>query len=353
MDRYVGLDAHAKTCTLAVVGPSGRRLTSKVIETNGQALIEAIRSIPDRVHLCLEEGTQSAWLHEILEPYVEEIIVTTPPENKGPKDDLRDAWARAEELRIGAIRTRVYKASRHLAGLRSAASTFRIATRDVVRVKNRLKALLRSRGIPADSGVYDKDGRRDWFKQLPAFGYRPAAVWLGRELDALEPLRQDAKDWLLKEAKAHPIIRKLATAPGMGPIGTAQLVGIVGTPHRFRTRHQFWSYSGLGIVTRSSSDWMRGRGGRWVRAEVHQTRGLSRKRQPVLKSIFKTAATTVIFRLPDDPLHANYQRMIESGVKPNLAKLTLARRIAAIVLSMWKHEEAYDPNRQKPVTENM
>jgi hypothetical protein len=61
----------------------------------------------------------------------------------------------------------------------------------------------------------------------------------------------------------------------------------------------------------------------------------------------------VIFRLPDDPLHAGYERMIQSGIRPNLAKLTLARRIAAIVLSMWKHEEAYDPNRQKPVTENM
>jgi transposase len=300
--------------------------------------------------LCLEEGAQSAWLYEILEPYVEEIVVTMPTENRGPKDDLRDAWARAEELRIGAIRTRVYKAPQQLAGLRSAASTFRIATRDVVRVKNRLKAVLRSRGIRADSGVYDKESRGEWLQQLPAFGYRQAAEWHGRELDELAPLREDAKDWLLKEAKAHPIIRKLETAPGMGPLGTAQMVAIVGTPSRFRTRRQFWSYCGLGIVTRSSSDWMRERNGRWVRAEVRQTRGLTRKRQPVLKSIFKMAATTVVLKLPNDPLHADYERMLQSGIKPNLAKLTLARHIAAIVLSMWKHEEVYDPGRHKPVT---
>ncbi len=42
MDRYVGLDAHAETCTQAVMGPSGRRLTSRVVETNGRALVEAI-----------------------------------------------------------------------------------------------------------------------------------------------------------------------------------------------------------------------------------------------------------------------------------------------------------------------
>ena len=34
MDRYIGLDAHASSCTVAVVGPSGRRLQSQVLETN-------------------------------------------------------------------------------------------------------------------------------------------------------------------------------------------------------------------------------------------------------------------------------------------------------------------------------
>ena len=55
--------------------------------------------------------------------------------------------------------------------------------------------------------------------------------------------------------------------------------------------------------------------------------------------------------LPRDPLHEAYQRMLESGIKPNLAKLTLARRIAAMVLAMWKHEEVYDPKRLKGVTD--
>jgi len=38
MDRYIGLDAHSASCTVAVVGPSGRRLSSQVLETNGKAL---------------------------------------------------------------------------------------------------------------------------------------------------------------------------------------------------------------------------------------------------------------------------------------------------------------------------
>lgn len=344
MDRYVGLDGHAQTCTLAVMSPAGKRLTSKVVETSERQLVDAVRSIPGDVHLCLEEGAQSAWLHEILSAHVREVVVAVPEKNHGPKDDLRDAWARAEEIRTGRVRTRVYKAPKHLAALRSAACAYRLALRDVVRIKNRLKAVLRSRGILADAGVYDTAARTSWLKQLP-FGYRQLGEWLGRELDRIVPLRDEAEEWLLRESKSHPIIRTLKTGPGMGPIRTAQLVAIVATPHRFRTRRQFWSYCGLGIVQRSSSDWVRSKQGEWVRGQAFQTRGLTRQRNPVLKSIFKGAATTVITQLPDDPLHAHYQRMLERGIKPNLAKLTLARRIAAIVLAMWKHEEVYDPTR--------
>lgn len=350
MDRFAGLDVHAQTCTLAVMSASGKRLTSQVLETNGRVLVEAIRGIAGRVHLCIEEGTQSAWVHEILSPHVAELVVTAPEESRGAKDDLRDAWGLADDLRTGRIKTRVYKAPKQLAGLRSAAIAYRLATQDVVRLKNRLKAVLRSRGILADGDVYDTAARKKWLKPLPA-GHRELAEWLGRGLDEILPLRDEAEEWLRKESKSHAIIRTLVTGPGMGPIRSAQLVAIVGTPHRFRTSRQFWSYCGLAIVRRSSSDWARNKQGAWVRAEVHQTRGLTRKRHPVLKSIFKGAATTVIAQLPDDPLRAHYERMLESGIKPNLAKLTLARRIAAIVLSMWKHEEVYDPKRHPAVTD--
>lgn len=171
MDRYVGLDAHSGTCTLAVMSQAGRRLTSRVVETNGSALIEGVRSMPGDIHLCLEEGTQSAWLHELFSTHVAEIVVAVPEESRGPKDDLRDVWSRAEDIRTGRIRTRVCKAPKLLAGLRSAASALRLATQDVVRVKNRLKAVLRSRGIATDRSLYAAASRSKWLEQLP-FGYR-------------------------------------------------------------------------------------------------------------------------------------------------------------------------------------
>ena len=255
MDRYIGLDVHAESCTLGVIGPSGKRLKSMVVETNGQALLEAVRSISGRIHLCLEEGTQSAWLHELFSPHVAELVVVMPPQSKGAKDDLRDAWMRAEELRAGTIETRVYKAPQYLAALRNAVRAYGFAVRDVVRAKNRLKSAFLSRGIATDAGIYDPTRRRKQLQKL-TLPHRQLADWLGRQLDELTPLRDEAEGWLLKESKTHPIIRTLATAPGMGPIRTAQLVAIAANAERFRTRRQFWSYCGLGIVTRSSADWV-------------------------------------------------------------------------------------------------
>jgi hypothetical protein len=60
VERYIGLDAHGTSCTFGVVGPSGRKLRQDVVETSGAALVEYVRRIPGRKHLCLEEGTQSA-----------------------------------------------------------------------------------------------------------------------------------------------------------------------------------------------------------------------------------------------------------------------------------------------------
>ncbi len=153
---------------------------------------------------------------------------------------------------------------------------------------------------------------------------------------------------MVRESHRHRIARMLETAPGLGPVRVAQMLPIVVTPHRFRTKRQFWAYCGFAVVTHSSSDWVRDQE-RWVRARVTQTRGLNFNHNRMLKAIFKGAATTVIAHTGPNPLRAAYDRQLENGTKPNLAKLTVARNVAAIVLAMWKTEETYDPERFHPL----
>jgi transposase len=344
MDRFVGLDVHAASTTVAVVGPSGRPLSSRIVETNGRSLVEAIRLIPGNCHVCLEEGLQAEWVYELLKPFATEVVVAKVETRRQPKNDERDAFGLAERIRTRAVGTPVFKDTAPMATLRELVRLHAKVVGDVVRSKNRLKTLFRARGIETvGKAVYGPADRARWLKRLPP-AKRLAAELIYSELDALEPLRDKLEDEVIRESQRFPIAAKLATCPGLGPIRTAVLLATVVTPTRFRTKRQFWSYCGLAVVTRSSSDWVADDKQGWKRASVPLTRGLSRKANRPLKEVFKGAATTVT-QQPNSPLGQQYARLLEGGMRGSLAKLTIARRIAAIALALWKHNEEYNPTK--------
>lgn len=345
MERYIGLDVHAQSCTLVVVSGTGKQLKQEVLETNGAVLKQALRAIPGPKRVCLEEGSQSAWLYELLRDEADDVVVTMPAKRAGLKDDARDAAALAESLRSGTNLRRVYKGVGPFSELRAAVKSYRMLRGDVRRTKNRLKAIFLSRGLqPPGSQAFHENKHETWVARLPKEQQRSATVLLA-ELATLEELWSQAEERLHEAASRHRIVKVLETAPAIGPIRAAQIVATVVTPGRFRTKRQFWAYCGLAIVTRSSADWLKDRSGRWVRARTQQTLGLNRNRCGPLKEVFKGAAHQVATQMKGHPLHADYQRLLDRGLKPNLAMVTLARRISAAVLAMWKREEAYDAKK--------
>ncbi len=342
MQRYLGLDVHRDSTTVVVLSATGKRVRREVVETNGQALVGFLRGLAGRLHLCLEEGEWSQWLTEILSPHAAEVVVYRPQWRGGSRNDRVDAHDLAERLRTGKIGCPVYKAPRRWAKLRETVRVYAKLTQDVVRAKQRLRSLFRRRGVCASSvEIYDPSRRGSWVAKLPA-GLRPAAGLLGAQLDGLTALHAEAERAMLLEARRFPITRILETAPGIGAKRAAQLLAVVVTPHRFRTKRQFWSYCGFGILVRNSADWVRVEG-QWQRAPIVRTRGLNRACNRSLKALFKGAATTVLQHSRSHPLREKYERLLAAGTKPNLAKLTIARTIAAIVLSMWKTETKYRP----------
>jgi len=346
MERYIGLDVHAQSCTLAVVSAAGKRLALNVVETNGAALKQAIAAVPGKRHICLEEGTQSAWLYELLKEQAE-VVVAIPEHHSGPKDDARDAWALAESLRVGSIKRRVYKERGPFSELRAAVRSYTMLRDDVRRTKNRLKAVYRSRGLLPPAGTpFHSERHREWVRKLPPDQARSAELLL-EQLQLEEALWAKAEERLAAASRSHSAVKLLATAPAIGPIRSAQIVAHVVTPHRFRTKRQFWAYCGLAIVMRSSADWQRDSNGHWVRAMTQQSLGLNRNRNGALKEVFKSAAHQVATQMTGHPLHRDYQRLIDGGMKPNLAMVTIARRIAAAALAMWKHEEVYQAKKHE------
>jgi len=214
---------------------------------------------------------------------------------------------------------------------------------DTRRTMMRIKALYRSRGIATTgSAVYQKKEREGWLKQLTEAGMQQRAAWLYEQLDHVRELRKRAKAAVLSEGQEHQAVQLLRTIPQVGPIRAAQIVATAGTPHRFRTKRQFWSYSGLAVVTHTSAEYEM-REGRVVRRNKPvATRGLNANCNRRLKSVFISAATAGGSSHPWQP-YLNHLK--EKGMKPDMARLTLARKIAALVLAIWKKGESFDPKK--------
>jgi transposase len=216
------------------MGPSGRRLVEHVEETSVKALIERIRSMSGDKYVCMEEGTHSEWLYEALEPYAKRVVVTQPLKRAGSKSDAIDAWALADLLRRDALDRTVFKSPQTSTSLRQAARGYIVVRRDMVRAKCRLNALYRSRGIAPTAEIYDPEARESWLHELPP-SHRKLGELLAEQVDSLTQSHKAAERWLTEEASRIAVTRRLATAPGIGPIRAALLVAIIVTPGRFRT----------------------------------------------------------------------------------------------------------------------
>ena len=125
------------------------------------------------------------------------------------------------------------------------------------------------------------------------------------------------------------------------------MVATVDTPFRFRTRRQLWSYSGLAVVTHMSSEYAI-KEGRVVRSRKPiATRGLNRNANRRLKEVFIGAATG---GSQTEPYRTYLEGLKKRGISAEMARLTLARKIAAIALRIWKKGEAFDPKKLKWMT---
>jgi hypothetical protein len=77
-----------------------------------------------------------------------------------------------------------------------------------------------------------------------------------------------------------------------------------------------------------------------------QLRGLNENHNHDMKAIFKSAATMASGR--EGVFRDFYQGLLSQGMKPAMARLTLARKMAAITLTIWKKGAHFDAEQLKP-----
>ena len=341
--KYVGLDVHQATTVSTVREESGRVLTRGVLPTEATALVEYFRGMRGTVQVAFEEGTQAQWLHDLLMPIVHRVVVCNRrgQSQQGNKGDQPDADELSDLLRCGRLRA-VYHEGAGRATLKELARTYTNLVEDSTRVMQRLKALFRARGIQTPGKqVYEIAQRTEWLRQLANEGVRFRAQTLYAELAVLQELRPAAKQAMLREARRDPAWSTLRSIPFLGPVRVALLLAVMQTPWRFRTKRRLWAYAGLAVVRRTTAEYELD-AGRSIRRRrrAAMTRGLNRNHNRVVKDVFKGAATAAATR--PGALQDWYEGMLRRGMREELARVTLARKLAALTLRLWKHGGRYD-----------
>ena len=342
--KYIGLDVHESSISAAVRNAAGELILECTFRTERQALLDFIGGLRGTLHVAFEEGTHAAWLYEQLRGRVARVVASDPRKNallkSGSKSDRVDARKLSELLYAGLL-TAVYHGEHGLETLKELGRSYVSLTEDTTRILQRLKAIYRGRAIgTAGKKLYGQRHRQEWLQQLSDAGRRERAERLYAQLDEVQRLRQQARRQWIAESRKHAAYACLRSVPFLGPIRTALLLAWVQTPHRFRTKRQFWAYCGLGLETRSSADYQVVDGQLQRRKRPVFIRGLNWNHNHELKNVFKSAATTA--RARPGPWQEFYQVRLEKGIAPQLARLTLARKIAAVALALWKKGAKFD-----------
>jgi transposase len=292
--KYIGLDVHQATISATVLDSAGKLVTESILETKAATILQFIGGLRGSLHVTFEEGTCAAWLHDLLKPHVTQVLVCDPRKNAllkaGNKNDRIDSRKLAELLRSNLLRS-VFHEDTGIRTVKELARSYMTITKDLTRVMVRLKALYRSWAIPcAGRQVYAPRHRAEWLAKITEAGVRRRAEMYYQQLDALLPLHQQARRELLAESRKHNATKLPRQIPSIGPIRAALLLALLQTPHRFRTKRQLWTYSGLALKTSASGEY------RFVEGQIKRSkklvaiRGLNKNHNHDLKNIFKGAA---------------------------------------------------------------
>ena len=339
-EKYIGMDVHQATISVAVMDARGKLIMECLLETKAATILECIQGLRGTLALTFEEGTSAAWLHDLLKPHVSRLVVCDPRKNAlmrdGNQNDRADARNLAELLRTNQVKA-VYHEKHGTRALKELGRSYLTLTKDSTRGMNRIKSVHRSWAIPCGgTSVYSRRHRAEWLAKLVQPGVRMRAEHLYEQLDSLKPLRQAARRELLRESQKHAAVKLLRQIPAIGPIRSALLVVLLQTPHRFRTKRQLWAYSGFAVQTYDSGEYRVVRGKLQRNRERITVRGLNHNHNHDLKNLLQGAAISAIER--PGPLQDFYAALVEKGMRPSMARLTLARKIAAITLIIWKKE---------------
>src|SRR5258706_1513344 len=232
--KYIGMDVHKESVSIAVRNDAGKIVMECVIETKASMILQFFDGLRGDVHVTFEEGTWAAWLYDLLKPHVTKVLVCDPRRNallqEGNQNDRVDARKLAELLHNNQLRS-VYHGDHGLRTLKELVRSYLTITQDLSRVMTRVKAIYRSWAIPCTGKqVYAPRHRAEWLAKINEPGVRRRAEFYYQQLDALRCLRQEVRRGLLAGSKKQQARETGLRVPPIRSIPAAVLLGDLPNP---------------------------------------------------------------------------------------------------------------------------
>lgn len=312
--KYIGLDAHSSSCSLCVLDPQGAELDSKTIVTNGRLLIDYLKSLGGKQIIAFEECDLSCWLFDILHKHVHQVVICNPAENrqyKRAKTDKLDARSIADLLRGGFLKT-VFHDGSEREKFRLLMSNYQDTIQETVRIKNRLTTIKRRARLWGDKG---KLNHAPFIQEQ-----------YNLQLKLLKTSCDDYQQKIQSSVKNFKESSYLMSIPGIAFIQSARIISQVVDPHRFSNKYKLFAYCGLVKHPRISAERKYGS----IRIWGNRT----------LKCVFKMAAHSAL--RGQNALKKLYESLRQKGLSDIDARNAIARKIAALALTLWKNKQYYN-----------
>jgi transposase len=135
--KYIGMDVHKESISIAVMNGTGKLVMESVIETKAITVVQFMQGLRGDLYVTFEEGTWAAWLYDLLKPRVTKVVVCNPRINallkEGSKSDKVDARKLADLLRGGLLRP-VYHGENGIRTLKELSRSYLTVSKDLTRV---------------------------------------------------------------------------------------------------------------------------------------------------------------------------------------------------------------------------
>lgn len=337
----IGIDLGDRRSSFCVLDQGGTVLEEGSIATTRSSLESlGARLAPSRV--VIEACGQVHWVHDLLRAQGHEVIVANPREfrlisQSTRKTDRNDArllarMGRADPELLRPIQLRGERCQSDRALLHARESLIRSRTALINFVRGELKSF--GTRIPRCSSESFHRQAKPYIPPLLAEALLPILA----TLEALH-LRIRELDQHIQEAaaKRYPVTKLLQTAPGVGPLVSFAFAITIEDPRRFQDARTVGAYLGLTPKKRDSGD------------RSPQLR-ISKRGDSGLRRLLVNSATYILGPFgPDCDLRRYGQRLATSCTQRDKgrARIAVARKLAVILLTMWKTGELYQPLRSK------